>query len=527
MKKVLVSDTLSPEGIDIFRNAPGIEVDVMTNLTPDELKSVIKNYDGLAVRSASKITADVIAGAERLAVIGRAGIGLDNVDAEAASKRGIVVMNTPGGNTITTAEHAIAMMLSLARKIPQATISMKAEQWKKNAFMGSEVNNKTLGIIGIGRVGSIVANRAQGLKMHVIAYDPFISPEAAEKAGIHLHSLDEVLAKSDFISIHTPLTDDTRGIVNAAAFEKMKTGVYIINCARGGIVVEEDLYQALVSGKVAGAALDVFEEEPSKNYKLMKHDAVICTPHLGASTDEAQRNVAIAIAQQIVDYLTKGEIRNAVNFPSVSSEVLTLLRPHLILAEKIGMLQAQTLSGGTRKIEIQYSGEILEYDVAPVTIAFVKGFLTPILKENVNFINAPLIARERGIRVIESKSTEVRDYTTMISSRITTTEEESLVEGSIFGRRDPRIVRINEFTLDVMPEGHMILLYNYDKPGVIGNIGLILGNNGINIARLNLSRELIDQKALVVLSTDSPADDSVLSQLRQLPNMISVTRIEM
>ncbi|MDD5475777.1 MAG: phosphoglycerate dehydrogenase, partial [Syntrophales bacterium] len=423
MKKVLVSDTLSPEGVDIFKNAPEIEVDVITNLTPDELKAVIKDYDGLAVRSASKITADIIECADKLKVIGRAGIGLDNIDAAAASKRGIVVMNTPGGNTITTAEHAIAMMLSLARKIPQATISMKGEKWEKNKFMGSEVNNKVLGIIGIGRVGSIVANRAQGLKMNVIAYDPFISPEAAEKAGIQLFSLDEVLAKSDFISVHTPLTDETRGIINTAAFGKMKDGVYLINCSRGGIVVENDLYRAIVSGKVAGAALDVFEEEPSKNFDLMKLESVICTPHLGASTDEAQRNVAIAIARQIVDYLLTGEIKNAVNFPSVSAEVLNQLRPHLILAEQMGRIQSQIISGGTTEIEVQYSGEILGYNVAPVTIAFVKGFLTPILKENVNFINAPIVARERGIRVIESKSTEPGDYTTMISSRVTTSKE--------------------------------------------------------------------------------------------------------
>ncbi len=527
MKKVLVSDKLAPEGVEIFINAPGIEVDVTTNLTPEELKGVIKNYDGLAVRSASKITADIIDNAEKLKVIGRAGIGLDNIDAPAASKRGIVVMNTPGGNTITTAEHAIAMMLSLARKIPQATISMKAEKWEKNKFMGSEVYNKTLGIIGIGRVGSIVANRAQGLKMNVIAYDPFISRDAAEKSGVKLMPLDEVLAASDFISLHTPLTDETRRIINAEAFKKMKTGVYVINCARGGIIVEDDLYDALVSGKVAGAALDVFEEEPSGNHKLMKLDNVICTPHLGASTDEAQRNVAIAVAQQIVDYLTKGEIRNAVNFPSVSAEVLKLVRPHLTLAEKMGHLQAQILSGGTEEIEIEYSGEILDYDVAPVTIAFVKGFLTPILQENVNFINAPIIARERGIRVIESRSTEIKDYTTMISARITTSEETSVVEGTIFGRQDPRIVRINDFTLDVMPEGHMILLYNQDRPGVIGNVGVTLGNNGINIARLHLSRELIDGKALVVISTDSAASDDVLSQLKNLPNVLSATRIEM
>ncbi|MDD2671052.1 MAG: phosphoglycerate dehydrogenase, partial [Syntrophales bacterium] len=333
MYKVLVSDTLAEEGIEIFRKAPDVEVDVMTNLTPDELKGVIKDYDALAIRSATKVTAEIIAAAKKLRVIGRAGIGLDNVDAGAASKRGIVVMNTPGGNTITTGEHTIAMMFAIARQIPQATISMKSGKWQKNKFMGAEVYNKTLGIIGIGRVGSIVADRALGLKMNVLAFDPFISPDAAAKMGISLVTLDELLAKAHFISVHTPLTKETRGIINATAFKKMRDGVFVINCARGGIIKERDLLDALNSGKVAGAALDVFEEEPVKDMTLVSLDNVICTPHLGASTDEAQINVAIAIAEQIVAYLTTGEIKGAANFPSVSGEILAVIRPYLILAE--------------------------------------------------------------------------------------------------------------------------------------------------------------------------------------------------
>jgi len=381
MKKVLVSDTLSVEGIEIFKNTPGIEVDVMTNLTPDELKGVIKDYDGLAIRSATKVTKEIIDCAEKLTVIGRAGIGLDNVDINAASKRGIVVMNTPGGNTITTGEHAIAMMLSLARKIPQATASMKAGKWEKNKFMGNEFFNKTLGIIGIGRVGTIVADRALGLKMNVVAYDPFISPSAAEKIGIVLVSLEDLLKKSDFITVHTPSTKDTKGMINAAAFAKMKKGVFIINCARGGIVVEKDLHDALVSGKVAGAALDVFEEEPTKNKDLVALDNVICTPHLGASTDEAQINVAIAIAEQIAGFLTRGEIRNAVNFPSVSAELLSVIQPYVNLAEKLGRFEAQIIKGGLREVIVEYNGEILNYNVAPITISLLKGLLTPILNE--------------------------------------------------------------------------------------------------------------------------------------------------
>jgi D-3-phosphoglycerate dehydrogenase len=383
-----VSDKLSAEGLEIFKNTPGIEVDVITNLTPDELKGVIKDYDGLAIRSATKVTSEIIACAEKLAVIGRAGIGVDNVDINAASKRGIVVMNTPGGNTITTGEHAIALMLSLARKIPQATESMKTGKWEKNKFMGNEVFNKTLGVIGIGRVGTIVADRALGLKMNVVAYDPFISPEAAGKMGISLVTLDELLKKSDFITVHTPSTKETKGMINAEAFAKMKKGVFVINCARGGIVSEKDLYDAIVSGKVAGAALDVFEEEPTKNTALVGLENVICTPHLGASTDEAQVNVAIAIAEQIAAFLTKGEIRNAVNFPSVSAELLTVLQPYIGLAEKLGRFEAQLIKGGLKEVVIEYSGEILDYNVAPITISLLKGLLTPILNENVNYINA-------------------------------------------------------------------------------------------------------------------------------------------
>lgn len=527
MKKVLVSDTLAQEGIDIFKSAEGVEVDVMTNLTPDELRGIIGNYDGLAIRSATKVTADIIEKADNLKVVGRAGIGLDNVDVPAASKRGIVVMNTPGGNTITTAEHAISMMLSLARKIPQATSSMKSGKWEKKKFMGTEVYNKTLGIIGIGRVGSIVANRAQGLKMNVLAYDPFISPEAAEKMGIQLGSVEEVLEQSDFISVHTPLTNETRNLIDAKAIAQMKDGAVIINCARGGIVNEKDLYDALKSRKLAGAALDVFEKEPTQNTDLLSLDNVICTPHLGASTDEAQRNVAIAIAKQIVDYLTIGDIKNAVNFPSVSGEILALIRPYLNLAERLGSFESQLVRGAIEEVNIEYSGEILDYDVAPVTVAFIKGLLSPILKETINFINAPVIAKERGIKIIESKSSETTDYRNMISITTKTSKEERFAAGTIFGRTDERIVKIDKFILDVIPEGNMLVLYNDDKPGVIGNIGTTLGENNINIARLHLSREQVDGQALVVISTDSLLPEDVLKKLRDLPNVISVTQIEM
>jgi D-3-phosphoglycerate dehydrogenase len=527
MKKVLISDTLAKEGIEILRQTPGLTVDVMTNLTPDEFKAVIKEYDALVVRSATKVNKGAIEHADNLKVIGRAGIGLDNVDAAAASKRGIVVMNTPGGNTITTAEHAISLMLSLVRKIPQATASMKSGKWEKNRFMGTEIFNKILGIIGIGRVGSVVAERAMGLKMHVVAYDPFISPEVAENIGITLVSLDELLRTSDCISVHTPMTKETRNIINAATFSKMKKGVYIINCARGGIVNEKELHDALVAGKVAGAALDVFEEEPTKNMDLVAMDNVICTPHLGASTDEAQINVAIAIAEQIRDFLVKGEIRNAVNFPSVSAELMAVIQPYLGLAEKLGRFTAQLVSGGIQEVRVEYSGEILEHDVAPLTISLLKGLLSPILRESVNYINAPVIAKERGIRVIESKSSAVKDYTSMISLTIRTPGGKTNVAGALFGKQDPRIVRIDKFTIDAIPEGYLLVLTNHDRPRVIGNIGMTMGNNNINIARLHLSRDLVEQKALVILSTDSMVPEDVLEKLRGLPHVQSVTQMEM
>jgi len=527
MKRVLVSDSMASEGIDIFKKTPGIEVDVITKHTPEELKELVSSYDGLVVRSSSKVTKEILESAEKLTVIGRAGAGVDNIDVPAASKKGIVVMNTPGGNTVTTGEHAIAMMLSLARKIPQATASMKSGKWEKSRFMGNEYCNKTLGIIGIGRVGTVVADRAKGLKMNVLAYDPFISPEAAEKMGISLGSLDEIYGSADFISVHTPKNKETTGMINAAAFAKMKKGVFIVNCARGGIINEKDLYNALVSGKVAGAALDVFEEEPTKNMDLISLDNVICTPHLGASTDEAQTSVAVAIAEQMVDYLLKGEIRYAVNFPSVSADLMSAIAPYLTLAEKLGKFQAQILSGGIQEVTIEYSGEILKYDLTPVTIALLKGLLTPILNENVNYINAPVIAKERGINVKESKSSAVGDYRSMITLTLKTSDGESTTAGALFGLRDPRIVRINSFAVDVIPEGHLLMLYNHDKPGVIGNIGTTIGTANINIARMHWSRLQAEHKAMVVFSTDTPLDAELVKKLKETANVISVQELDM
>ena len=527
MKRVLVSDSMAPEVAEILGNAPGVKVDVKTGMKPDELKAVIKDYDALIVRSTTKVTAEIIEAATRLVAIGRAGAGVDNIDIPAAGKRGIVVMNTPGGNTVTTAEHAVAMMLSLARKIPQATASMKAGLWEKTKFMGNEYCNKTLGIVGLGRVGAVVADRAKGLQMNVIAHDPFISPEVAVQMGVALVTLDEIYANSDFITVHSPLSPETKYLVNAASFAKMKKGVFLIHCARGGIVNEKALYDALISGKVAGAAIDVFEEEPTRNMDLIGLENVICTPHLGASTDEAQTNVAIAIAHQIAAYFATGEIKGAVNFPSVSADVMAAIRPYLDLAEKLGAFQAQLLTGAIQDVTIEYSGEILNHNVAPITISLIKGLLEPILTEAVNYISAPVIAKERGIKVVESKSTETKDFTNMISLTVRTSRETSKTAGAVFGRNDLRIVRVNEFSVEIVPEGYMLAVSNEDMPGVIGNLGSTLGNNNVNIARLHLSRDAQAKKALVVLNTDSPVGPDVLEKLRKLPRVISVTPIKM
>jgi len=527
MKRVLVSDAMAPEVAEILGNAPGIKVDVKTGLPPDELKAVIKDYDALIVRSATKVTADILEAAAKLSAIGRAGAGVDNIDIPAASKRGIVVMNTPGGNTITTAEHAIAMMLALARRIPQATASMKAGRWEKSRFMGNEYCNKTLGVIGLGRVGAVVADRAIGLKMNVIAHDPFISPEVAQQMGVNMVNLDELFTNSDFISVHCPLSKETRNLINESALAKMKKGVFLIHCARGGIVNEKALCRALKAGQVAGAAIDVFEEEPTKNMELVGLDNVICTPHLGASTDEAQTNVAIAIAHQIAAYFTTGEIKGAVNFPSVSADVMAGIRPYLDLAEKLGAFQAQLLTGAIQEVSLEYSGEILNHNVAPITVSLIKGLLDPILTETVNYINAPVLAKERGIRIIEVKSSETKDYTNLIALTVRTSKETSRTSGAVFGQNDPRIVRINEFSVEIAPEGYLLAVSNKDVPGVIGNLGTTLGSHNVNIARLHLSRDAQSKKALVVLNTDSPVGPDILDKLRKLPHVVSITPIKM
>jgi D-3-phosphoglycerate dehydrogenase / 2-oxoglutarate reductase len=525
--KILVSDTLSEKGVEIFQKAKGIEVDVKTGLPPEELKAIIKDYDGLVIRSATKVTQEIIEAGDHLKVVGRAGIGLDNVDIPAASKRGIVVMNTPEGNTVTTAEHTISLLLAMARKIPQATASLKAQKWEKKKFQGKELFNKTLGIIGMGKIGSIVADRAKGLKMHVIAFDPFIKPEVLLKQGMESVTLEDLYERADFISIHTPKTKDTLGLINAEAIARMKPGVMIVNCSRGGIVDEKALYDGLVSGKVAGAALDVFETEPPGGNPLLTLDNFICTPHLGASTAEAQENVAVAVAEQMVDYLLHGVIKNAVNVPSVSANLLERVKPYLVLAERLGAFQAQILRGGMTEIAIEYQGEVAEFDIKPMTVSVLKGLLTPILKDVVNFVNAPFLARDRGIRVVESTTATTDDFMNLITLRVRTDQMESAISGTLFGKYEPRIVRLNSFRLEAIPEGNMLLIHNEDKPGVIGNIGTTLGNNAINIARMQVGQEKERGENVILLTTDQPVTAKALKDLTGLPAVKKAWALEL
>lgn len=525
--KVLISDTLSDNGVAIFKKARGIEVDVKTKLSPPELKAIIGEYDGLVVRSATKVTAEIIEAAGKLKVVGRAGSGLDNIDVPAASKKGIVVMNTPGGNTITTAEHAISMMLALSRQIPQATASTKGRKWEKSRFMGSEIFNKTLGIIGVGQIGSVVADRARGLRMNVLGYDPYLSPERAEEMGVTLVSMDELLTRSDYITIHVPKSNDTVNLINRESFARMKDGVYIINCARGGLVNEEDLHEAIRSGKVAGAALDVFVKEPPEaDNPLLDCEEVICTPHLGASTEEAQEKVAVAIAEQMVDYLLNGTVMNAANVPSVDKDLLVRMKPYLNLAERLGSFQGQVLSGGLQEVLIEYSGEVAEMNVQPITVSLLKGLLYAILKEDVNYVNAPFIAKERGIKVKETVTSTSEDFISLITVKVKTSTGESSVAGTIFGKSEPWIVQFNQFRIEAMPDKHMLLLHTQDRPGVIGSIGSSLGSQGINISRMQFGRERIEGQSLLLLNTDGPVSEECITRMKGLPHVISVASVE-
>ena len=523
MPKVLISDALSPAAVEIFKTR-GVEVDQKVGLKPDELAAIIDQYDGLAIRSSTKVTKELLEKASRLKVVGRAGIGVDNVDVPAASAKGVVVMNTPFGNSITTAEHALAMMFALARDIPQANASTHAGKWEKSKFMGVELCGKTLGVVGCGNIGSIVADRAVGLKMKVVAFDPYLSDERATKLGVEKADLDTLFAKADFITVHTPMTEQTRNIINAAAIAKMKKGVRIINCARGGLIDEVALKAALESGHVKGAALDVFLEEPAKTNALFGMDNVICTPHLGASTNEAQENVALQVAEQMSDYLMSGTVTNALNMPSVSAEDAPRLKPYLQLAQQLGSFAGQMLEGDLKGITIEYEGQVAALNVKPLTATVLMGLLAGQL-ESVNMVNAPVIAKERGISVSETRREQARDYQTIIRVKVATSAGEDVVEGTLVGGAKPRVTLVNGVAIEAEISPEMLLIRNEDKPGFIGRLGSALGDAKVNIATFHLGRTQPGADAVLLVSVDQTVAPDLLASIGKLPSVVKVKHL--
>ena len=526
--KVLISDNLGDAGIQLFEAEDGIDVDVNTGLSPEELKKIISPYDALVIRSATKVTADLLEAADSLKVVGRAGIGLDNVDIPAATKKGVAVMNTPGGNVVTTAEHTISLMMALTRKIPQGTASLKAGRWDKKKLQGREVMNKTLGVIGFGKIGSVVADRARGLKMRVVIYDPVVQPDVIEKEGFEWVPLDKLFREADYITVHVPKNKNTTGLINKAAFDQMKNGVMIINCARGGIVDEDDLYEALTSGKVAGAALDVFATEPPPaDHPLLGLDNIICTPHLGASTAEAQTNVAVAVAEQIIEYLKNNNIINAVNVPAVSGKLLEQLGPFLHLADRMGCMMAQLTCGQLKEINIEYNGDFHGLDLKPVSTAYLKGVLDTLVQDGVNSVNAPVLAKDMGIKVTETSTAESEKFLNRIAATLVTTDMKCTVAGSVFGKTDARIVRIDDFIIEVIPEGHLALIYNLDEPGAIGSIGNTLGENGINISQMQVGTAVGGENNIILIKTDEPMTEDVKNKVMALPKVKTIQTFEL
>ncbi len=522
--KVLISDELSPAAVAIFKER-GVDVDVKVGLSKDELEKIIPAYDGLAVRSATKVTEKIIAAAKNLKVVGRAGIGVDNIDTKVATARGIIVMNTPFGNSITTAEHAISLMLALARQIPQADKSTQAGKWEKSKFMGVELFGKTLGVIGCGNIGSIVADRGIGLRMRVIAFDPFLSPERALEIGVEKVELDELFTRADFITLHTPLTDRTRNIIDAKALARMKPSVRIINCARGGLVDEKALAEALKAGKVAGAAFDVFVTEPAKESVLFGLDNVICTPHLGAATSEAQENVALQVAEQMSDYLLKGAISNAINFPNITAEEAPRLKPFIKLAEQLGLFAGQLTETGLNKVRIEYAGDVAEMNTRALTAAALAGVLRPQLAD-INMVSATAVARERGFQIDEVKRGEEGAYQTYVRLSVETERGERSVAGTVFSDGRPRVIQIKGIDMEAELAPNMLYITNQDKPGFIGRFGSLMGELGVNIATLNLGRDRPGGDAICLVAVDEPVSEKILAMVQELPMVVRAHHLE-
>jgi D-3-phosphoglycerate dehydrogenase len=515
--KVLIADKLSSAAVAIFKDR-GVETDVKIGLDKDQLAEIIGNYDGLAVRSATKVTPKVLERAARLKVIGRAGIGIDNIDVPAATARGVIVMNTPHGNSITTAEHAISLMLALARQIPAADVSTQKGKWEKNRFMGVEITGKTLGVIGCGNIGSIVADRAVGLKMKVVAYDPYLSPERAADLGVEKVELADLFRRADFITLHTPLTERTRNIIGEQALGMTKKGVRIINCARGGLVDEKALRNALDSGQVAGAAFDVFTVEPATENPLFGHANVVCTPHLGAATTEAQENVALQVAEQMSDYLLRGAISNAVNFPSISAEQAPKLRPFIDLAEKLGSFAGQLTETGISRVHLTFEGVVAHLNTRALTAAALAGLLRPML-EDVNVVSAPVVAKERGVVVEETTREAQSDYESLITVTVVTERQERSVSGTVYADGRPRIVNIKGIRMDAEFGSSMVYVTNQDKPGFIGRFASLVGDAAINIATFHVGRDAPGGNAIALVEVDGPLPPDVLEKVRQLPHV--------
>ncbi|HSQ23973.1 MAG TPA: phosphoglycerate dehydrogenase [Pyrinomonadaceae bacterium] len=527
--KIFVADDVSDSGLQPLRDA-GLKVEKRIKLPPEELLTAVADSEGLVVRSETKVTADVMDAARNLRVIGRAGVGVDNIDVSAATARGIVVMNAPDGNTITTAEHTIALLVALARNVPQANTSVKAAKWERKRFIGAELHGKTLGIVGLGRIGRAVASRARAFGMKIVAHDPFIAAEQARELEIESASLDEVFSRADFLTVHTPLTNETRGIVGREAFAMMKAGARVINCARGGLIDEAALHEAIISGKIAGAALDVFEQEPPRaGHPLLGLEEVIVTPHLGASTTEAQEGVAFTVAEQMRDYLLSGALRGAVNVPALGAKELAVLQPYLALAEALGRVQAQLVDSPVREVRIEFAGELVDVDAAPVTRAFLAGLLRDV-SARVNVVNAFLIAEERRIAVTTSYVRSA-DAPPAIRTHIVSESGDQSVSGTVFaaagGNREGRITEINDFRIEAIPRGHMLVMHNRDVPGVIGRIGTILGDRGINISAFHLGRRERGGEAMAVIEIDAPLDEKAIGEIRSFAPVISACQIEL
>lgn len=525
--KVLVADPLSEEGLAPLYEAGNFQVDIQTDLTKEELLEQIGHYDALLVRSQTQVTEEIIERGKQLKVIGRAGVGVDNINLKAATANGVIVVNAPTGNINSAAEHTMAMLMSLARKIPQAYLSLKNGKWDRSSFIGVELKGKTLGVIGLGRIGTEVAYRAKGARMNVIAYDPFLTKEKADQLGIRYGTFDEVIQAADFITLHTPLLKETKHLINDEAFRKMKDHVRIINCARGGVVDEDALYDAIVSGKVAGAAIDVFEEEPAVDHKLLELDEVIATPHLGASTYEAQENVAIDVSEDVVRVLNGESAAHPVNIPSVSQEVLQKIEPYFHLAEKMGAFLARIEGEGIEEFNVYYAGDLTVHNVAPITRNALKGFLRYRLGARVNEVNADYLANKRGIVMNEQKTSKTRGFTNLITVEIKTGKTIRRVTGTLLNGLGPRIVRIDDYSMDIVPEGHLIMIYHKDQPGAIGKVGTFLAENGINIAEMQVGRTEIGGEAIMILTVDKPLEQEKLDFITGISDIHSAVAVDL